>query len=129
MAYPRSARKSKTLDRERGAEREKERETSLKETTACWFIIKSASITLCNSQLPVKDVGVNRRVIRKGTRSLLCFLDGDFLYVFAFRDCLRFVLLPVVRCLPCNLFMHIYTYVYLYTYVCVCVCISYKNFT
>lgn len=72
MAYPRSARKSTTLDRERGAEREsEERQTSLKETTACWFIIKSASITLCNSQLPVKDVGVNRRVIRKGTRSVL----------------------------------------------------------
>lgn len=52
---PRSVRKSTTL----GGEREG------REMTACWFIIKSASITLCNSQLATgKGSGVIREAAR-----------------------------------------------------------------
>lgn len=113
MAYPRSARKSTTLDRERGG-REGQREIKrdlierndslLVYNKKCfnYFVQFTTTSEGCGSKSQGNQEGNSLSVFR-----LLCLLDGDVLYVFAFHDCLRFVLLPLVRCLPCNLFMHI----------------------
>lgn len=114
MAYPRSARKSTTLDREREGQRDREREIKrdlierndslLVYNKKCfnYFVQFTTTSEGCGSKSQGNQEGNSLCVFR-----LLCLLDGDFLYVFAFRDCLGFVLLPLVRCLPCNLFMHI----------------------
>lgn len=91
--------------------------------TACWFIIKSASITLCNSQLPVKDVGVNRRVIRKGTRSVCSAYSAYSMEIFfmSSRFATVFALFYYPLCAVCPvIYLCTYKYVYILT-VCVCV--------